>query len=77
MQKYKHRSSSFLLAQLAQGSQRPRVVAHLVRLVLGFPPLEVRDLIVQGPPLVLHHPLLVSHCGLGEENKSNIGESNK
>ena len=79
MQKYKHRSSSLLLAQLAQGSQRPGVVAHLVRLVLSFPPLEVSDLIIQDPSLVLHHPLLVSHCGLRGErkNKSNIGESNK
>ena len=69
MQKYKHRSSSLLLAQLAQGSQRPSVVAHLIRLVLSFPPLEVRDLIVQSPPLVLHNPLLVSHCGLGGEEE--------
>ena len=73
----KHRSSSFLLPQLAESAQRVVAVTHLVRLVLSFPPLEVSDLIVQDPPLVLHHPLLVSYCGLGERTKSNIGESNK
>ena len=62
----KHRSSSFLLSQLAQSAQRVVAMAHLVRLVLSFPPLEVRNLIVQDPSLVLHHPLLVSYCGLGE-----------
>ena len=72
----KHQSSSFLLPQLAQSAQRVVAVAHLVRLVLSFPPLEVSDLIVQHPPLVLHHPFLVSYSGLGERTKSNIGRSN-
>ena len=65
----KHRSSSLLLSQLSQSAQRVVAMAHLVRLVLSFPPLEVSDLIIQDPSLVLHHPLLVSHCGLGREKE--------
>ena len=61
----KHQSSSFLLSQLAQSAQRVVAVAHLVRLVLSFPPLEVSNLIVQNSSLLLHHPLLISHLGLG------------
>ena len=58
--------SLVLLAELAEG-ESVMAGAHLVRLVLCFPPLEVRDLVVQGPPLVLHHPLLVGDCSLGEK----------
>ena len=67
MQREKHQSSSFLLAELSKSAQSVVARAHLVRLVLCFPPLEVRDLVVQGPPLVLHHPLLVGDCSLGEK----------
>ena len=52
-----------LLAELAQG-ERVVARAHLVALVLRLPPLEVRDLLVQTPPLILHHALLISNSRL-------------
>ena len=65
MQREKHQSSSFLLAELSKSAQSVVARAHLVRLVLSFPPLEVSNLIVQNSSLLLHHPLLISHSGLG------------